>query len=331
MERSPSFYRWQLPLLLYAATCITVSGFRVDTGVLYQFCVSVFLFPMNAELSRNAWAVFGELFEQGVLYAVPLMFLLTCHEFGHYIQSRRYGIPSSLPYFIPMPFGPIGTMGAVIAMDGNIPHRRALFDIGISGPLAGLIPTFFFLYYGIKWSYYGPSTPNFDEPVFNEPLLFELLAYVIFGPVPDTMTMYCHPFAMAGWVGLLVTTLNLMPFNQLDGGHVFYSLLGKRAGKFSLAVFYILVLLVLWFQLWHWLLILTILAYLGVYHPPTEDDTVPLTPFRYVLGWATLAFIFIGFTPVPLVMDEPQESPMPEFYCITAPAQETAGWTEPPS
>ncbi|MDR0869551.1 MAG: site-2 protease family protein [Planctomycetaceae bacterium] len=316
MRTYSSRQRWQLPLLLYIATWFTAAGFRIDSGLLYHFCVSVFLFPMNSELSGNAWAVFKELLWLGTEYSVPLMLLLTCHELGHYIQTRRYGIQCSLPFFIPMPFGPLGTMGAVIAMDGRIPNRRALFDIGISGPLAGLVPTVFFLYYGIKWSHFGPSEISAADITYNEPLLFKLFSYWIFGPVPGNMTMYAHPLAMAGWVGLLLTSLNLMPFSQLDGGHVFYAMVGKNAGKFSTLIFYALILLVVWFHLWHWTLMLILLAYIGVTHPPTGNDTLPLTPFRYILGWLTLAFVFIGFTPSPIALDKPQPQEPPKMYCV---------------
>ncbi|MDR1385836.1 MAG: site-2 protease family protein [Planctomycetaceae bacterium] len=305
---------WRLPLLLFMITWLTTTGFRFDNGIIYHFVLAILLSPIDIESAYNAWVSLGELLYQGVKFSVPLMCILTCHEFGHYIQTRRYGVYSSLPYFIPMPIGPFGTMGAVIAMDGRIPHSRALFDIGISGPLAGLVPTMFCLYYGIKWSHFGPVLDS--ELIFGEPLLFQYFTYWIFGAVPSAMTLYVHPIGMAGWVGLFLTSLNLMPFGQLDGGHVFYALLGRRAAIISWTAFYVVIILVVLFQLWHWSLILILLAWIGVTHPPTANDAMPLTPFRRILGWGTLAFIVLGFTPTPIILEEPEiSSEPPKLYC----------------
>lgn len=309
---------WKLPLLLYVLTWLATSGFRLDNfSFFYQLFLSILLFPLNSELAREAWGGFFEILLQGLEFSVPLMFILTCHELGHYIQTRRYGVYSSLPYFIPMPFGPFGTLGAVIAMDGRIPNSRALFDIGISGPLAGLVPTLFCLYFGVQWSYLVP-TSSAGEMVFGFPLLFQYLTYWFYGPIPPDVSLAIHPVAKAGWVGLFLTSLNLMPFSQLDGGHVFYALVGRRAGFFSWVVFYAIILLVVLFQLWHWVLILFILAAIGVSHPPTANDSVPLTPVRRVLGWATLAFVFIGLTPTPISLNEPENpDEVPGIYCFS--------------
>jgi membrane-associated protease RseP (regulator of RpoE activity) len=313
---------WQLPLLLFLATCLTTTAFRLgfNDSVIYQFCVSLLLTVTDIDQAKKAWELFGSVLYEALEFSVPLMFILTCHEFGHYFQSRRYRVRSSLPYFIPLPFGPFGTFGAVIAMDGDIPHSKALFDIGISGPLAGLIPTLVLLYFGIKWSYLVPITGEVDM-MMGEPLLFQYVTQWIFGDIPPDMTLVLHPVAMASWAGLLLTSLNLMPFGQLDGGHVFHALLGRYAGPMSKFCFVTVLLLVIWFRLWHWSLILLLLAFIGVTHPPTANDTMPLSPFRRVLGWGTLAFILIGFTPTPLSLTEPVETEHPqELYCIVNPA-----------
>lgn len=309
---------WKLPLLLYVLTWFTTTGFRLDNGVIGQFLLALVLFPINGELAFEAWSRLGTVLWFGLQFSGALMFILTCHELGHYIQTRRYGVESSLPYFIPMPIGPFGTLGAVIAMNDRIPNRRALFDIGISGPLAGLVPTLFCLYFGIQWSYFGPRSLGGGDFSFGEPLLFQWFSQWIYGPMPHDMTLYAHPVAMAGWVGLFLTSLNLMPFSQLDGGHVFYALLGRRAARFSWAIFYGIILLVVAFQLLqYWALILVLLALLGVAHPPTADDSVPLTPTRRVLGFCTLAIVFLGLTPTPITINEPKSNHLPKFYCIT--------------
>jgi membrane-associated protease RseP (regulator of RpoE activity) len=308
---------WKLPLLLYVVTWLTTTGFRFDfdTGVIYQFFLSLMLSLSGSDLSGDAWWVFQQQLYQGILFSVPLMLILTCHELGHFIQMRRYGVHSSLPYFIPMPIGPFGTLGAVIAMDGHIPNARALFDIGISGPIAGLIPTLFCLYFGIKWSYFVPISVSGDM-MFGNPLLFQSMIYWIFGSMPPDVFLYLHPVGLAGWVGLFLTSLNLMPFGQLDGGHVFYSLLGRRASAVSWGVFYVVIILVIWFRLWHWSLILILLAWIGITHPPTANETITLTPFRRILGWGILMFIVFGFTPTPIIINDPPQTPnSPRMYC----------------
>jgi len=299
--------RWKLPLFLFAVTWLTTIGLRFDYP-LRQIAVQY----VYGEVPFEAfWTVLAD----GLQYSAALMFILSCHELGHFLQTRRYGIRSSLPYFIPMPFGPLGTLGAVIAMDGRIPHRKALFDIGISGPLAGLVPTFFCLYFGIQWSQIVPSIPG-DGLKLGEPLLLQWMVQWMYGPLPPDLDVMLHPIAMAGWVGLLLTSLNLMPIGQLDGGHIFYALLGKRAASAAWGVFYLLIVLVAVFQLWHWILILLILSMIGVAHPSTANDAVPLTPLRRLLGWGTLAFVLIGFTPTPLQFnDSPPQKNEPQWEC----------------
>jgi membrane-associated protease RseP (regulator of RpoE activity) len=311
---------WKTPLLLYLATFFTTTfcRFGFDGGLLYHTVLSFTLFVIGSDTETH-WQILGELLWLSLQFSLPLMFILTCHECGHFIQSRRYGVRSTLPYFLPIPFGLLGTLGAVIAMDDRVPNTKALFDIGISGPLAGLVPTLFFLYFGIHWSYIVPIPE--EQILLGDPLLMQWLTTWMYGPIPSDMTLSIHPFAMAAWTGLLLTSLNLMPFGQLDGGHVFYALLGHYATMLMRAGFFAAVILLIWFQLWHWTLLLILLAFVGITHPPTANDAVPLTWFRRCLGWATLAFIIIGFTPVPLSFSDdaaPAESPKPVWYCYQA-------------
>ncbi len=245
----------------------------------------------------------------GLKFAVPLMTILFCHEMGHFLQARRYGVYACLPFFIPLPGSPIGTMGAVIAMEPRIGGRRALFDIGISGPLAGLVPTLIFSVWGLHLS--GPVSGTGD---LGEPLLFRYLCYLKFGPRPPHVDILLHPTAFAGWVGLLITSLNLIPIGQLDGGHVLYALLRQRAhqvARFLLRAAWALVALdTAWAwafrevpRLALWIPMLLLLTFvLGPIHPPTADDDEPLGLARTILGWLTLAFIVIGFTPTPVLV-----------------------------
>ncbi|MCL2744202.1 MAG: site-2 protease family protein [Planctomycetaceae bacterium] len=310
---------WKVPLLLYGLTWLTTSGLQLDNFPLFfEVLVSLFLLPFNTDFFSDTLSLLMQFLSQSVQYSLSLMLILTCHEFGHYIQSCRYGVRSSLPYFIPLPFGPFGTLGAVIRMDSRIPHTRALFDIGISGPIAGLIPTMFCLYYGLSWSHIGPTSSSTGYQ-FGEPLLLQYMIYWFYGPLPPDTILYLHPVCKAGWVGLFITSLNLLPFSQLDGGHVFYALLGRRAAAFSWAVYYAIIIFIVVYQLWNWILLLILLAIFGISHPPTADDTMPLTPFRRVLGWTMLLFVLIGLTSNPISFNEPkQDGKDNRMYCYVS-------------
>ncbi len=161
------------------------------------------------------------------------MTLLSCHEMGHFVQARRYRVPASLPFFIPIPSpSPIGTMGAVIGMDPRIPNRKALFDIGSTGPIFGLLPTLIFCYLGLahgaEWIDRATIAPG-DLFEFGDPLILQWMAAWVLGPAPENHILTIGAIGYAGWVGLLVTSLNLFPLGQLDGGHVLYAILGRRA------------------------------------------------------------------------------------------------------
>jgi len=238
---------------------------------------------------------------EGAKFAVPLMIILMCHEMGHFLQARRYGVYASFPFFIPMPISPLGTLGAVIAMEPRIGDRKALFDIGITGPLAGLIPTLLFCVVGLHWSEYAVPAPQ--GWVFGDPLLFQWLTEWVLGPRPPGHEVFVHPMAFAAWAGLLVTSLNLIPIGQLDGGHILYALLRRRAYPVAtILLVAALLLVVLNFALYGpWLLMLLLLIALGPKHPPTRDDNARLGPVRILLGWLALTFILIGFTPQPII------------------------------
>lgn len=262
-------------------------------------------------------------FWSGLWFSVPLMVILTCHEMGHFIQARRYKVHSTWPYFIPVPFPPFGTFGAVIQMDSRIPNIRALFDIGISGPLAGLIPTLIFLVIGIPLSSVGPVTPTPDTLVFGEPLLFQWVANLFFDRSNPGTDLILHPIAMAAWTGLFITSLNLIPLGQLDGGHVFYALLKRRAGTASTSLFYGIIVFIVLTGRWEWVLMVLILSFIGIRHPPTANDFIPLGKIRTFLGWLTLAFIMIGFTPNPISQPEiPKVKRKPVYSYRTEPRQQ---------
>jgi membrane-associated protease RseP (regulator of RpoE activity) len=279
----PRKRRVRLPVLLFIATCLTTLVAGVSMSI-----------P-----SGTGWL---DALLNGLWYAVPVMTILLCHEMGHFIQAHRYGVYASLPYFIPMPIpdSPLGTLGAVIAMEPRMGHRKALFDIGITGPLAGLVPTLIFLIVGLQHSKTG--FPPRGAPLFGDPLLFQFLANKILGPLAVGEEVVPDPMAFAGWVGLLITSLNLMPIGQLDGGHVLYALLRNKANRIAsfLLLMGIVVVVLDFREFGAWTLMLILLLVMGPVHPPTADDEEPLGVGRTVLGWLTLGFIVLGFTPTPL-------------------------------
>ncbi|MGD9637412.1 MAG: site-2 protease family protein [Pirellulales bacterium] len=232
-------------------------------------------------------------------YAIAIMTTLLAHEMGHYLQARRNRVPASLPYFIPMPGSPVGTMGAVIGMQPGIGNRRSLFDIGVSGPLAGLVPTMIFSIVGLYWSTIEPVAAHQNLISLGEPLLFKFLSHLILGPVPQHYDVILHPVAFAGWVGMFITALNLIPIGQLDGGHVLYALLRERAHGIAQALLILAMAAVVVYGYWNWTLMIVLLMFMGPIHPPTADDSVPLGTTRTIIGWLSLLFVPLGFTPSP--------------------------------
>jgi membrane-associated protease RseP (regulator of RpoE activity) len=238
--------------------------------------------------------------QDGLMYSFAVMLILLCHEMGHFLQAVRYGVKTSLPYFIPVPFSPIGTMGAVIAMEPRRGNAKEIFDIGITGPLAGLVPTVVFLVIGLYSSQSSPLPTDNGAIVFGAPLLVKLIYAWMHGPIATGYYIHYHPIAFAGWVGLLITSVNLMPIGQLDGGHILYGMFRKKAHVISTVLLVAAIFASIYFWLTTWWLMLSLVTFMGPRHPPTADDSVPLGKWRYVLGFATLAFIILGFTPEPL-------------------------------
>ncbi len=209
----------------------------------------------------------------GLAYSVPLLVTLLCHEFGHFLQARRWRVIASWPYFIPIPGRPLGTMGAVIRMGGNMGNRRALFDIGISGPLAGLVPALTFSIIGLSRSNIVATLPG--EEVIGMPPLFRWLGHLIVGPTPPGYHFDLHPMAYAGWVGIFITALNLIPIGQLDGGHVLYALLRRKAHIVAQILLIGALVAMMVTNNWGWSLMVLLLFFIGPNHPPTADDVCP--------------------------------------------------------
>ncbi len=245
----------------------------------------------------------GEGWVRALMYSGGIMGILLAHEMGHYLTAKKNGVEATLPYFIPIPFPPFGTMGAVIKMGGRIPNRRALFDIGAAGPLSGLCVIIPVIIVGLKLSRMV-ETAALDESTLSlgDSMLFVLLSRIVLGELPPDKDILLHPLAFAGWAGLLVTALNLLPVGQLDGGHIVYSLFRKKSRWVS-ALFYGMLVAVCLFFYFGWFLMALILLLIRK-HPPTLDDDMPLGPERMVLGAFMLAVFLLSFTPVPFGFGE---------------------------
>ena len=282
--------RWKLPLVLFLLTCL--STFWAGAAGEYVLAILGGL-PTIARVLAVHW-------QDGLIYMVTVLAILLAHEMGHFLLTLRHGIAASYPLFIPMPFTPIGTMGAVIAMQGSQADRKQLFDIGIAGPLAGLVFAIPVVVVGIMQApaKLAPTVVTYHNPLGIELLIGWLRPEV--GPYGVQMT----PLLMAGWVGLLVTGLNMLPVSQLDGGHVAYALLGRRAHVIAKLLVVGAVIYVVVAGNYGWIVMLLLVMLIGVSHPPTRNDRVPLGRWRQVLGYASLVIPVLCFPPQVISVDE---------------------------
>ncbi len=243
----------------------------------------------------------------GFPFAVTLLSILLIHELGHYSLARYHHVRASLPYFIPAPPFLIGTFGAFIRMKSPPPDRRSLFDVGAAGPWAGLLVAIPAVILGLQLSEVRPLGLDEGGMVLGDSLLFTFLSELAIGKSPDEATILLHPVALAGWFGLFVTFLNLIPAGQLDGGHVAYALFG-RAHRF-LARACVVTIACLGFVGWQgWFTWVVLLLVIGVEHPPTYDPVTPLDWRRRLAAWMTFAVLAATFMPAPFSFQEP--SPM---------------------
>jgi membrane-associated protease RseP (regulator of RpoE activity) len=283
----PSFFsKWTLPMALFLLTCFTT----LWAGA-YQVYRGPARGPVDFLLANpeSLW--------QGLPFAGALLFILVTHELGHYLLSRIHRVPASLPLFLPGPPHFIGTFGAVIRIRGPIMNRLALFDIGVAGPLAGFLVAVAALIVGLNLSTVVEGKAGFGLKL-GEPLLLKFLAWLVIGPIPADSDVVLHPIGFAAWFGLFVTSLNLLPIGQLDGGHVAYALWGKR--QRTMALLFLPVLFGLGVFGWPgWFLWAFMAGLWGIGHPPVMDPDTPLGPRRTLVGWIALAVFVLTFAPVP--------------------------------
>jgi membrane-associated protease RseP (regulator of RpoE activity) len=238
----------------------------------------------------------------GLWYALTILAILGAHELGHYLACRYYGISATLPYFLPIPFPLTGTAGAFIRIRQPIRTKPALFDIGVAGPLAGFLVVVPALFIGLTFSRVVPLPENFSGMALGEPLLFRAAAWLVWGSVPDHLSLNMHPMAFAAWFGLLATALNLFPIGQFDGGHIAYAALGPRSLFVTIGTIVIAIGLCFYSSSWIvWTgLAVALLSAFGWRHPPTWDDHVPLDRTRLWLAFVALVVFVLCFTAAPI-------------------------------
>jgi len=285
-RRPSAFSRWGLPILLFSLTVFTT----LWAGA----------FQVNTKPVKGAWDFLSRYpgsLANGIPFAATLLGILVTHEFGHYVLSRIHRVPASFPLFIPGPPHFIGTFGAVIRMRSAIMNRRALFDIGVAGPIAGFMAAVVAIIIGLSLSHVVPRSQTYGLQL-GEPLLLQFFAWLMFGPIPPTHDIVLHPIAFAAWFGFFVTAINLLPLGQLDGGHVAFAVLGRRQRSLALAT--IPVLIYLGLTGWPgWILWVALAGLVGIAHPPVIDPHTALDGRRRWVAWAALVIFIVTFAPVP--------------------------------
>jgi Peptidase family M50 len=252
---------------------------------------------------------------KGWPFSLGLLSILLAHELGHYFVSRHHGVARSLPYFIPLPLpdflgNVLGTLGAVIVMKAPVPNRRVMLDVGAAGPFIGMVVAIPVLLIGLSLSHVEPIVTDKAYMLEGSSLLYLGLKFVLFGRwLPGGgLDVFIHPVAFAGWAGLLVTSLNLIPAGQFDGGHIVYSILGERAQRLTWPL--IGVLFAMGVIFWQgWLIWAFMVLLLGQRHPGPLDSVTKLDGRRKVLGAAAMVLFVLTFTPIPLTIVDPTVGP----------------------
>lgn len=296
--------RRRLPLVLFLLTCCSVFWAGVwrwaPHEALETWLVSLanpldvgsgFGLHVRRAILHHGW--------DALIYVAALLGILATHEMGHFLMSVRYRIRASFPYFLPLPISPVGTLGAVIGMDGRSADRREIFDIGLAGPLAGLAVAVPIMWIGIaRLDCSGPAGGPYS---LDLPLALKAVLAYKQPPGYDAAEGLSHshlnPFFMAGWVGLLITGLNMLPVSQLDGGHVIYGLFGRKSRWIARGFLLLAVGFIAYLELWSWIVMLILILIMGADHPPTRDDDVKIGWFRTILGWLSLTIPILCFPP----------------------------------
>ena len=283
--------RVRLHVLLFLLTVVFTTLVGTDHYV-------AFLEDFNRNPVQPHWG----LLLAGLWYSGTILAILGAHEMGHYLLCRRYDVDATLPYFIPAPLPLTGTLGAVIKIREPFPTRAALFDIGIAGPIAGFVVLVPALFLGLFLSKVVPDPTTVDLISLGEPLLFQWATTIVHGDLPTGYTINMHPMVFAAWFGMLATALNLLPFGQLDGGHITYSTLGRLSTPISIATVAGAVIMTFVSSSWIFMtvMMLVMLLTLGPRHPRVLYEHEPIGAGRVWLAVAAFVILAICFTPVPI-------------------------------
>jgi len=295
VARSKPFrQRYWLHALLFLLTIFSTT--LVGARLAHNFAHNLPAFDLETDLFAfgDIWRNPAQL-ASGLPFSLTLLTILLAHEFGHYLACVYYKVDASLPYFLPAPTL-IGTLGAFIRIRGPIYSRRALFDIGIAGPIAGFVFLLPALAIGLAYSKVISDVPSEGTILFGVPALLWTLEKLIF-PGVSASVIYLHPVARAAWIGIFATALNLLPIGQLDGGHILYAFVGERHRRLSVVFALMLVPIGVLFW-WGWLFWAVVLFFLGARHPSIYDDN-PLGTGRRQLGALALLIFLLSFMPNP--------------------------------
>ncbi|MCG3111271.1 MAG: site-2 protease family protein [Candidatus Manganitrophus sp. SB1] len=266
----------------------------------------LFLITIFTTLLAGSYQEGGEPFRRpadlvkGIPFSFTLMSILFVHEMGHYVTSKYYGVKTTLPYFIPGPWAPfgIGTFGAFIRMRSPILRKNALLDIGAAGPIAGFVVSIFAVGIGLYSSRIVEIQEGNALLRLGDPLMFTFLAHFLGKVPPAGYDVALSSVAFAGWFGLFVTSMNLLPIGQLDGGHIAYALLGRKQRFLSIGM--VVTLIILGVIGWPgWYIWAILISFLGLHHPPTIDEDVPLDLKHQLIGWGSIVLFIVTFMPVP--------------------------------
>jgi membrane-associated protease RseP (regulator of RpoE activity) len=283
-------HRWGRHILLLVITVVTTTVFGVDHYLSFSSNFGTRVVAMN----RHVWL-------EGFLYSLSILGILGAHEMGHYIACRRYDVDATLPFFLPFP-SLSGTLGAVIKIREAFPTRTALFDIGVAGPIAGFVVLIPFLFVGMALSNVIRVPAHMEGWSLGEPLLFKFASWIVFGRVADGYSVNMHPMVFAAWFGMLATAWNLLPFSQLDGGHLAYATVGDSSRYVSLVT--VAGAVVMAFVSYSWiamtLMMVAMLVFLGPRHPRVVYEYEPLARGRIGLAIFAIVMFVVCFTPVPI-------------------------------
>lgn len=288
------FKNYVINILLFLLTLV----FTLVIGIQYHISYHSISLPAGSGFFDFLWR-HPSAWLWGFSYSLSLLGILLVHELGHFFACRFHRIEATLPFFIPAPTL-IGTFGAFIKIKSPFPSKKALFDVGLAGPLAGFLVALPIIFIGISHSRIVQKEALQTGMALGEPLIFKLIAWLVLGPAAGQHDILVHPMAFAGWFGLLATAFNLFPIGQLDGGHILYALIGKKS--YYAGVVSIIVILLLGIKYWPgWLFWALLVTMIGLRHPPIfADEKIDLK--RKILAAVALLIFLVSFTPAPLVL-----------------------------